>query len=130
MPVMFNTLLQEAGFHVGDLRLLRHQDNRSAKDRTPYRLWCDKRQQFEFYQATQGVIHESKLRSPFWASFVGTPSDETLFVGIYAIKGHKLLEKDIPKPHINKINKTNSYHLYDLTLEPQLNNLISKLLID
>jgi len=127
---MLNSILVAAGFDVREIRLLRHQDNRAAKDRTPYKLWRDNLQQFEFYQATQGVIHESKLKAQYWAAFVGTPSDETLFVGIYAVKGHKLLEKDMPKPHMDGVDKAGSCHLYDLLLEPRLDGLIGKLLIN
>ncbi len=130
MPIMLNSILVAAGFDVREIRLLRHQDNRAAKDRTPYKLWRDNLQQFEFYQATQGVIHESKLKAQYWAAFVGTPSDETLFVGIYAVKGHKLLEKDMPKPHMDGVDKAGSCHLYDLLLEPRLDGLIGKLLIN
>ena len=47
MPLMFNTLLREAGIPLADVRLLRHKDQRAAKGRTPYELWRDDRQQFE-----------------------------------------------------------------------------------
>jgi hypothetical protein len=130
MPIMFNTVLQAAGFKVEDVRLLRHQDNRSAKDRTPYKLWCNNRQQFDFYQATQGIIHQGKLKAPFWASFLGTPGDETMFVGIYRVQGKKLLEKDAPMPHMDGVDKAGSCHVYDLMLESRLEDFIGKMLID
>ena len=130
MPIMFNTILLAADFDVGDVRLLRHKDTRAAKGRTPYELWRDDRQQFDLYQATQSVKNESKLRASFWASFVGTPSDETLFVGIYGVKNRRLLEQDTPKPHMDGVDEAGSCHIYDLTLGPRLDDLIGKLLID
>jgi len=78
----------------------------------------------------QSVENESKLRAPYWASFVGTPSDETLFVGLYAVKTPKLLEQDTPKPHTDGIDKAGRCHVYDLTLQEKLGDLIEKLFID
>jgi len=130
MPIMFNTILLAADFDVGDVRLLRHKDKRAAKGRTPYELWRDNRQQFDLYQATQAVKNESKLSAPYWASFVGTPSDETLFVGIYGVKNRRLLGQDTPKPHMDGVDKAGSCHVYDLTLEPRLSDLVGRLLID
>lgn len=130
MPVMFNSILLSADFDVGAVRLLRHKDKRAAKGRTPYELWRDDRQQFDLYQATQDVKNESKLKAPYWASFVGTPSGETLFVGIYGVKNRKLLEQDTPKPHMAGVDRAGSCHVYELTLEQRLGDLVGKLLID
>lgn len=130
MPIMFNTILREAGLSLAGIRLLRHKDTRAARGRTPYELWRDNRSQFDLYQATQSVGNESKLRAPYWASFVGTPSDETLFVGLYAVKNPRLLEQDTPKPHMDGVDEAGSCHVYDLTLEQQLSDLIGKLLIE
>lgn len=35
MPLLFNSLLHQAEIPPGDVRLLRHQDNRATKGRTP-----------------------------------------------------------------------------------------------
>jgi len=130
MPIMFNTILLTADFNLGDVRLLRHKDKRAAKGCTPYELWRDNRQQFDLYQATQSVKNETKLQALYWASFVGTPGDETLFVGIYNVKSRRLLEQDTPKPHMEGEDEAGSCHVYELTLEPRLGDLIGKLLID
>ena len=127
---MLNSVLLEAGLNLSDIRMLRHQDQRSTKDRTPNRLWCENREQFDRYQETQGVAHERKFRAPYWASFVGTPGDETLFVGLYAVGDHKLLAKDTPTPHMDGVDAAGSCHVYDLTLQPLLSDLIGKMLID
>lgn len=130
MPIFFNTILLAAGFDLGDIRLLRHKDNRAAKDRSPYELWRDDRDKFDLYQATQSINHGSKLKAAYWASFVGTPGDETLFVGIYSIKNCKLLEQDTPMPHRDGIDKAGSCYFYELLLESRLGDLIGRLLID
>ena len=130
MPIMFNTILLAADFRLADVRLLRHKDKRAAKGRTPYELWRDNRPQFDLYQATQSVGNENKLKAPYWASFVGTPSDETLFVGIYGVKNPRILKQDTPKPHMDGVDKAGSCHVYDLTLEQRFADLLGKLLID
>jgi len=130
MPIMFNTILLAADFRLADVRLLRHKDTRATRGRTPYELWRDNRQQFDLYQATQSIENRNRLRAPYWASFVGTPSDETLFVGIYSVKNRRLLEQDTPKPHMDGVDKAGSCDVYDLTLERPLSDLVGKLLID
>ena len=130
MPIMFNTILNAANFDVSDVRLLRHKYTRAAKGRTPYELWRDYREKFDIYQSTQGVVHESKLRAPYWASFVGTPNNETLFVGIYGVKGKQLMERDMPKPHMDGMDVAGSCHIYELKLDSRLDDLIGKLIID
>ncbi len=129
MPIMFNTILREAGFPLADVRLLRHKDNRSARERTPYELWRDNPQQFDLYQ-TQNVNNRTRLKARYWASFLGTPSDETLFVGIYGVKNRGLLEQDAPKPHMDGVDRAGSCDVYDLTLAKALGDLIGKLFID
>jgi hypothetical protein len=127
---MFNTILREADFSLVDVRLLRHKDTRAAKGQTPYELWRDNRPQFDLYQSTQSIKNEGKLRAHYWASFVGTPGDETMFVGIYSVKSRRLLEQDTPKPQMDGLDEAGSYHVYELTLEARLSDLIGRLLID
>lgn len=126
MPVMLNTILSAENFNLSEIRLLRHKEN----GYTPYELWRDNRQLFDIYQGTQSIKSESKLRAKYWGSFVVTPKNETLFVGIYKIKGYKLLEKDTPKPHMEGVDLAGSCHIYDLILDQRLEDLIGKLLID
>lgn len=130
MPIMFNSILTEAGFDTSDIRLLRHKDARAEKGRTPYELWRDNHPMFDLYQSTQGLVHESKLRASYWASFVGTPNNETLFVGIYRVKGQELLKQDQPKPQMEGFDLAGSCYIYDLELDTRLSDLTGRLLID
>src|SRR3954469_7261382 len=86
MPLRLNALLAQADIAPAAVRLLRHQDSRSAKGRTPYELWRDDRPAFEFYQEAQCFGNRSKLRGDYWASFVGTPSGETFLAGFYGCR--------------------------------------------
>lgn len=130
MPITFNTVLREAGLPLADVRLLRHKENRSARGRTPYELWRDNRQQFDLYQSTQNVKNRTKLKARYWASFLGTPSDETLFIGVYGVKNRELLEQDTPRPHMDGVDRAGRCDVYELTLEKALGDLIGKLFID
>ena len=127
---MFNTILRAAEFQLTDVRLLRHRDPWAEKGRSPYELWRDDLPKFELYQATQRFSNRSKLNAPYWASFVVTPSDETLFVGMYIIKSRKVLDKDLPMPHADGVDKAGTCDFYDLVLQQELGDLIGKLLID
>lgn len=130
MPIFFNTMLHAAGLPLADVRLLRHKDQRAAKGRTPYELWRDDRPQFDLYQSIQAVRNESRLRAPYWASFVGSPNDETLFVGLYLNRGARLLDKDIPKVQMDGVEVAGTCNIYDLALEQVLCDLKGRLIID
>jgi hypothetical protein len=129
MPIMFNTLLLEAGIPLSDVRLLRHKDRRAAKGRSPYELWRDDRQQFELYQSSQSIQNRAKLNASYWASFVGTLSDETMFVGIYTVKNRRLLERDTPMPHMDGMDEAGSCDMYDLLLDQALSDMVGRLII-
>jgi len=85
MPFTFNSFLQGYGIQPGEVRLLRHQSGPHS-GRTPYTLWRDTPDQFVAYQSVQTAQNQSRLNAPFWASFVVTPSQQTLFVGLYEVE--------------------------------------------
>jgi hypothetical protein len=130
MPITFNMLLCAANLELTDVRLLRHKDNRSTKGKTPHELWRYNRPQFNLYQSTQRVENRSKFKAPYWATFLGTPAAETLFVGIYRAEYRGLLDKDQPMPHRDGVDKAGTCDLYDLTLDDKLSEFIGLLLID
>lgn len=130
MPLMLNTFLSDAGIPIENVRLLRHRDQRGLKGLKPYELWRDDRQRFEQYQSHQGFRNHTKLNHPYWASFVGTPSNETLFVGVYSVRYKGVLEKDVPEPHTHNILKAGSCDTYELTLLKDFADLDGKLYID
>jgi hypothetical protein len=72
----------------------------------------------------------ASLRASYWASFVGTPYNETMFAGLYHVEYRGLLEQDTPAPHMDDVYKAGSSDVYDLTLAQALGDLVGKLLID
>jgi hypothetical protein len=130
MPIMFNTILNEVGLSLPDVRLIRHKDKKAVRGRSPYELWRDNRPQFELYQSTQSITSRQKFAAPFWAVFVVNMLDETMFVGLYAAKYLGLLKEDRQMPHKEGIDKAGSCDIYDLALQNKLSDLIGRLFID
>jgi len=78
----FNTILREAGVDPKHVQLVRHQDNRMGRI-TPYNLWRAGEGRLDTYQQIQSrkVFSVGGLL----ASFVATPANDTLFVGLYSV---------------------------------------------
>jgi hypothetical protein len=128
MPLRFNALLAQFEIKPAQVRLLRHQDSRSSKGRTPYELWRDDRPAFEFYQEGQSPNNHPNLKSNYWASFVVTPGGETLLAGFYACR--YLGKNTRPWPHAAGLDPVGTCDVYELTLDERLNDLAGRLVID
>jgi len=129
MPLYLNSLLAQAGIAPAVVRLLRHQDNRSAKGRTPYELWRDDRPAFETYQEGQSFGNRSKLRGEYWASFVATPSGETLLAGFYGCRYVGVNDMERTWPHTDGLDPVGTCDIYELILDDRLNDLAGRLVI-
>jgi hypothetical protein len=132
MPMMFNSLLSEAGLALGDVRLLRHADSkRSRKGRTPYELWRDDRPAFDLYQSIQSIESRGDFGSAnHWASFAGTEDGETLFLGLYNAEFLGLLRQDVPTPNRDDIDRAGTCHSYNVSETELLGEYRGKLFID
>ncbi len=131
MAIMFNSLLTQCGVEPENAILLRHQDARAARGRTPYELWRDNRAAFEHYQATQNLAKRQQFsRAPVWASFVGTPRGETMFVGLYGAKYVGLLPEDTPWQHADGVDLAGTCDVYDLRHDDRLADVEGKLFIE
>ena len=126
----FKTLLEDAAVPPASVKMLRHQDNRYPGYPTPYVLWRDHRDRFEAYQQTQAFGDAAKLRVPYWASFVGLPDKETMFVGLYAAKLIGPLPIDRPHPVTGGLERAGTCDLYQLELLPTLYEFSGRLWID
>jgi len=132
MPLYFNTLLNQAKIDAAEVRLLRHQDSRLAKGSSPYELWRDERMAFEHYQASQEFDDRSKLKAMYWASFVVTPSDETLLAGFYSCRYVEVNteERRWPRPDGDRSNPAGTCDIYELARNSELDDLSGRLVID
>tara|TARA_R110000868_G_scaffold411761_1_gene709210 strand:+ start:699 stop:1538 length:840 start_codon:yes stop_codon:yes gene_type:complete len=131
MPLTFNSILAGSGIDPVTVRLLRHQDNRSLPGRTPYHLWCDDRQAFDFYQSAQAKQRRKILgeNNPLWAAFVASPTGETLFAGLWQARCTGLNTKYRQWPHADGGDPAGSALTFDLTPLPNLSDLIGRLII-
>jgi hypothetical protein len=131
MPLMFNSLLIQNSLDPANTILLRHQDSRAARGRTPYELWRDNRPAFDRYQSTQRIKNRDKFsRASVWASFVGTPNGETMLVGVYAAKYTQVIAEDTSWPHADGIDLAGTCDLYELCADARLSDLAGKLFIE
>lgn len=123
----FQVLLSIAGLELSRVRLYRHQE-RTANT---YKLWRDHPIDFETYQS-----HQNRRRridaGVYLASFVVTPSAETLFVGLYLSHGWRPTRSgdrfSAPTGWIGEHTEDNVIH----QLEPQqiLSEFSGRLVID
>jgi hypothetical protein len=80
----FNSILRNENIDPVGVRLVRHQDTRPGR-LTPYNLWRSGDGRFETYQRMQS--RNVFAIGDILASFVATPVDETLFVGLFRVNG-------------------------------------------
>jgi hypothetical protein len=131
MPILFNSLLIEAGLDPTKVRLIRHQDNRADKNRTPYRLWRDAPNDFMLYQSRQGLNNAEELkRASYWAVFVVTPSRDTLFIGLYKVGEPSPGEIGLPNVSILGAPEGKPYMVFPLEKSGHLAEFDSRLVIE
>jgi hypothetical protein len=131
MPISFNTLLREEGLPLDQVRLLRHMDKRADKGRTPFELWRYNRAAFEIYQSHQGFVHRPRFGdAAYWASFVGLPDNETMFVGLYNVRSHMVLDKDVARPHMDGVDQAGTCDVYTIDCDKRLSEFDGKLFVE
>lgn len=129
----FNDLLTKTSLPLNEIKLVRHVE-RGARRNTPYSLWVEDPDKFLIYQSIQDIKRQANFNAPYWASFVTTPSDETLFVGIYSANLHgnlnerncfcPLRERNFSQSEFENIN------FYNCKITSHLNQYIGRLIID
>jgi hypothetical protein len=122
----FNALLQDAGVDPADVKLARHQDTRRPGRATPYQLWLAGDGRLQLYQRIQRrpVFKDARVL----ASFVATPLDETVFVGLYDIRGVGTAPAKLIDP-VSGIDVA-GFHLYDLRPSKRLAEYRGRLIVD
>lgn len=122
----FNTFLESEGISPADVKLVRHQDNRLPGSPTPYQLWRAADGRLDLYQKIQRrpVFKGARLL----ASFVATPFSETLFVGIYEVRGVGTAAPGLLDPITGQ--DVGGLHLYDLAISPKLGEYRGRIVID
>jgi len=119
--------------------LVRHKVTRVPKSKhsSPYILWSSEntRSRFEVYQSLQGK-GKSKRKDVFGkrsilASFVVTPWEETLFVGLYRKLEKEKLPADLREcPVSGERVSDRTHHYYRLQLDERMSELRGKVAVD
>lgn len=122
----FNALLRHEGIDPADVKLVRHQDLRHAERTTPYQLWMAAPEEFELYQRIQ---RRAVFKGARWlASFLGTPLNETLFVGIYENNGVTKAKRGLIDPISRK--DVGGFNFYKLVQSSKLAEYRGRLTIE
>jgi hypothetical protein len=121
-----NQLLQSQGVALGRARLVRHQDNRAAEGRSPHDLWMAEDGRFDLYQRIQ---RKDRFKRAEWlVSFVATPLDETLSVGVYRVRGVGTAPAGMTDPTSG--HDVAGMFLYDLALDEPLRDYAGRIVVD
>jgi len=125
--ISFNEILRHESLEPSHMKLIRHQDSRYPKGPTPYQLWRAADGRFERYQCiqrTRKVFEGAKVI----ASFVGTPFNETLFVGLYAVKRLEKASSGTLDPVSGE--DVGGMNLYTLDPMPELTDYSGRMVVD
>ena len=122
----FNTILRDAGIDPAVVKLVRHQDRRAKRGRTPFELWCARDGRLEAYQAVQAKERFAGMR--YVASFVATPTNETLFIGLYEVNGIAIAPEGMMDPVVDE--DVGGLFLYDLGKSERLSLYDGRIVID
>lgn len=130
--IKFNTILKSEYVDTAQTKLVRHRAVGL------YQLWLSNKDRFEAWQKFQAKPEFSGAK--IIASFVVTPLDETVFVGLYSVNGagdapngliDPLTGKEVGEFNTITGKKLAGRHiLYDLSLMKELEDYQGRLVID
>jgi hypothetical protein len=122
----FNSILLDEKINPKEVKLVRHQDTRVAGALSPYQLWLAKDGRLELYQRIQSRLVFRGAR--MLASFVATPLNETLFIGMYEVSGVGIAAPNLTDPISGE--ELGGKNSYDLALSPALSDYRGRLIVD
>ena len=122
--IEFNALLKDEDVKPKDVKLVRHQDTRRTLQ--PYQVWLANDGRFDLFQNIQRRPVFKGARTV--ASFVVTPLNETLFIGLYNIDGVGIAPSGLIDPSSGK--NVGGFNLYDMTLSSKLADYRGRLTIN
>jgi hypothetical protein len=126
VPITFDTILASEGIEPGTVHLVRHQDTRWITRGSAYNIWREDPEEFRRYQSLQGG--RIFIVGNLVASFVVTPSKDTLFVGLYKVEGEGRASPGTIDP-LSGSDVSDHIH-YEMISDPRLDEYIGKLVID
>ncbi len=130
MPITFNSILLGHGIDPSAVALVRHQDNRADRDRTPYKLWRDHHEDFMEYQRRQSTTRRNIFGRTYWAVFVVTPGGDTVFDQLYHQQGYAPGVLGITKVQSPGKVEEEPYDTYEIAVDNRLSEFSGTLLIE
>lgn len=121
-----NVILKHENIDPKTVRLVRHQDNRASVNCTPYDLWRAGDGRLETYQRIQR--REVFDVGDLLAAFVVTPTNDTLFVGLFRVDGMGIAPPGTIDPVITADRA--GLHLYDIQHDERLSEYAGHLIVD
>lgn len=122
----FNTMLRGEGIDPAEVKLARHQSSAGKGGPTPFELWLAGDGRLELYQRIQRK--DRFAGADFVASFVATPLDETLFVGLFRNRGVGTAKAGLRDPRSGR--GVRGLFLYDLKEIDRLAEYRGRLVVD
>lgn len=129
MPLVFNTLLLDAGIDPTEVRLMRHQTS-LPDGHIPLDLWHGDPADFDDYQSYQRHDLRARFTRPWWASFAGTRDGRTLFTGLYRVGAPVLVEEDVTLAGTGQFMAAGTFDRYPITLSELLQDYAGRLYIE
>lgn len=120
----FSDILQAEGIPKKQTWLARHSDK---SGRGVYRLWIEDLSEFEKYQSLQTRVKFDV--GEFVASFVLTPTDETLFVGLYEVLERTACREGTTCPVSGTLYHAGKAQWHKMKRSPKMSEYIGKLVI-
>jgi GIY-YIG catalytic domain len=121
-----NTILKHEGVDPKNVRLVRHQVGDAVTNCTPYDLWRAGDGRLETYQRIRKK--EKFAVGDYLASFVVTPSGDTLFVGFFHVTGLGIAPQGTIDPVLGE-DRT-GLHLYEIQRDERLSEYVGHLVIE
>jgi hypothetical protein len=124
-----NTIFEAEGLDPERIQLVRHKDPRFQKEgKTVFDVWFSDRERFEKYQSVQRRKDAFDV-SGFVASFVVSNSNETLFVGLYAVDSRRAWHaSDYYDPLWKRPSETGDI-VHELRLTKNMSEYVRRLVI-
>jgi hypothetical protein len=122
----FNAILRYEKINTKRVKLVRHQDTRSPGRPTPYILWQIDKSKLELYQRIQ-TNRVFSIRDVL-ATFVVTPTGETLFAGLYCVAGVGVAPNGLMDPIGNF--DVGGRNLYDIRPDKRLEEYEGHLIVE
>ena len=121
--IYLNDLVSIAGIDPAEIRLIRHAERNPETGESSWTLWrSGDRRRFDLHQSLYNTTHPMG-RARYTISFVATPENGTLFVGMWEVGERRLSGEDVLDPVVGEPRR----YVYDLHPSRWLGGYVGRL---